>query len=108
MIKVSRRVKNDWEYKNFRVNGQTVRASLEMSPQRKTIGQSTDDVFTAFLRSQRGPDRGRYKSLVLPWLVFLGGAGKLGARARWLEWFILEILNQVKTELEQALFLRHF
>ena len=43
MIEVSR-MKHDWEYQNYRVNGETVRASLEFSPQRRPLGKAQTSI----------------------------------------------------------------
>ena len=102
MVMVSRVVKHDWEYKNCRVNGETVRASLELSPQRRPLGKAE----TMCSPPSSKPKGTRQKSIQISCFAVVG---PLGGGENWLPgqdgWNVHpEMLNQVGAELEQSLF----
>ena len=100
MIKVSRMVKHDWEYPSYRVNGETVRASSELSPQRRPLGKA---------QTMCSPPSSKPKVTRKRSIQSFAVVGPLGGGENWLPgqdgWNVHpEILNHLGAELEQALF----
>ena len=91
-------VKHDWEYQNYRVNGETVRASLEFSPQRRPLGKA-QTVFSPPSSTTKGSIR---RSIQISCFCRGWSFGRSRGQDGWN--VHPEILNDVGTELEQALF----
>ena len=73
-----------------------------VEPLKKTVGQSMD-VFHRLLRSQLGPDRSQYKSLVLPLLV-LWEAVKIGCQGKMAGMFILRFCFKLEQNWNRRFF----
>ena len=98
MMMVSRMVKHDSEYQSYRVNGETVRASLELSPQRRPLGKAQ----TMCSPPSSKPKGTRQRSIQISCFAVVG---PMGGGENWLPgedgWNVNpEILSQVGTELE--------